>query len=254
MIDIHTHVLAGLDDGARALEESVSMLRIAAECGTTDLVATPHANLEFRYDPALIDAKIAELDTASGGIVRLHRGCDFHLSFDNIQDALANPAKYAINGRRYLLVEFPDLLIAKSTAEVFARLGEAGLTPVITHPERNFLLHSRLDELALWVEQGVLVQVTAQSFLGRFGPEAREISRELMRRGLVHFVASDAHDAEDRAPRLDQAYQHVARRYGSGRAEALFQVNPRAAIEGAPLPEQPRPEPPSARKWSRLWR
>lgn len=254
MIDIHTHVLPGLDDGSHSLEESLVMLRIAAEAGTTDLVASPHANLEYRFDAARVGEKLAELRAAGDGAVRLHSGCDFHFYFDNIQDALAHPAKYAINGKSYLLVEFPDLLVPRGTSEVFARLRQAGLTPIVTHPERNILLHSRLGELEQWVREGALVQVTAQSFFGRFGGEAKAVARDLMDRGLVHFVASDAHDAEDRAPRLDDAYDFVARRYGGDRAELLFQLNPRAVIEGEPLGPQPEPAAPRRPWWRTLFR
>jgi protein-tyrosine phosphatase len=247
MIDIHSHVLPDLDDGAKSLDEAVEMLRIAERAGTTDLVATPHANLEFRFQPEAISRKIAALQAAAGLSVRLHRGCDFHLYFDNIQDALANPSKYTINGKSYLLVEFPDLLIAKTTPEVFARLREAGMVPIITHPERNFLLHHRLDDLQSWIELGCLVQVTAQSLLGRFGREARCVGQQLMKRGMVHFIASDAHDAGDRTPRLGEAYRYVAKYFGEETAQALFVTNPRAVLSGDALPEQPAPAPP--RKW-----
>jgi protein-tyrosine phosphatase len=253
MIDIHSHVLAGLDDGARSFEESVAMIRIAAETGTTDLVASPHANLDFQFNPERVEERLAELQQTSGAL-RLHCGCDFHLYFDNIHDALAHPSKYTINHKRYLLVEFPDLLIAKSTPEVFAQLLDSGMTPVITHPERNFLLHKRMEEMESWIESGCLVQVTAQSLLGRFGADARNVARQLMKRGLVHFIASDAHDAEDRTPRLDLAYKHVAGRYGRERAELLFVTNPLAVIEGEPLPEQPAPEADTGRKWFQFWR
>ena len=253
MIDIHSHVLPGLDDGARCLEQSVAMIRIAAQTGTTDLVASPHANLDFQFDPERVEELLAQLRQASEG-VRLHQGCDFHLYFDNIQDALANPAKYTINHKRYLLVEFPDVLIAKSTPEVFAQLLQSGMTPIITHPERNYLLHKRMAELETWIESGVLVQVTAQSLLGRFGTEARAVARELMKRGMVHFIASDAHDDQDRTPRLDLAYDHVAGRYGRERAELLFVANPKAVIEGEPLPEQPPAPADTGRKWFKFWR
>lgn len=253
MIDIHSHVLPGLDDGARTLEQAIEMLRIAARSGTTDIVASPHANIEFPFDPNLVAEKIAELQAAAGTDVRIHRGCDFHLYFDNIQDALANPARYTINGKCYLLVEFPDVLIARSTPEVFARLDAAGIVPIITHPERNFLLHTRIEELKKWVDNGCLLQVTGQSLLGRFGPEARNFARQLMRRGLVHFVASDAHDDRDRTPRLDEAYAYVADRFGEERAEALFVANPGAVLAGEALPEQPEPEPVSERKWYKFW-
>ncbi len=253
MVDLHSHILSGLDDGAKTLAESVEMIRIAAQAGTTDLVATPHASFEFTFDPRRTEEKLAELAAASGAAVRLYYGCDFHLSFGNIQDALANPSKYAINHKNYLLVEFSDVVIIKSIQEVFSRLRDSGLTPIITHPERNFLLQRDPGRLRAWVDNGCLIQVTAQSLLGRFGPEARNFCGELMKRGLVHFVASDAHDPQERTPRLDQAYEHIAQRFGDARAQRLFVANPGAVLYGDPLPEEPTPEPAASRWWGRLW-
>jgi len=167
VVDIHSHILPGLDDGPKTLEDAVAMLKIAAESGTTDIVATPHANARFTFDPERIDRKIAELQGASGPVPRIHPGCDFHLTFENIQDALAHPSKYTINHKRYLLVEFSDVLIPNATQEIFDRFQAAGLVPVVTHPERNVVLQNRIDQLGSWVENGALVQVTAQSLLGR---------------------------------------------------------------------------------------
>ena len=254
MVDLHSHILPGLDDGPQTLEECVAMVRIAAQAGTTDIVATPHANPEFPFDPDLVDQKIAELAGACGPILRIHRGCDFHLSYDNIQEALSNPARYTINRRNYLLVEFSDLLIAKTMDDIFFRMRQAGITPIITHPERNWLLQRRVEQLRSWVESGCGIQVTAQSFFGRFGAEARGFSRELMRRGLVHFIASDAHDCEDRPPRLDQVYQHIAKKFGPARAQRLLVANPRAVLNGDSLDPEPEPEPAQPRRWYQFWR
>ncbi len=253
MIDIHAHILPGMDDGPQTLEESLAMLEMAEASGTTDIVATPHANLEYTFDPEAVERKMAELRRAASGRIRIHRGCDFHLTYDNVQDALAAPAKYTVNGKKFLLVELSELLIAKSTDEIFARMQGVGITPVITHPERNVLLHQRLAQLERWVAGGCLVQITAQSLLGKFGKAARDYSEELLRRGLVHFVASDAHDARHRPPRLDQAFELVARKFGPRRAERLFVLNPGAVIAGVPL-EPDQPEEFRPRKWYQFWR
>jgi len=122
LVDIHSHVLYGLDDGARTLEDSLGMLRMAAESGTTDLVATPHANLNYKYEPLVIRERLREVEAGLNGALRLYTGCDFHLSYDNIQDAIVNPRKYTINQNRYLLVEFSELLIFRNTADIFGRL------------------------------------------------------------------------------------------------------------------------------------
>ncbi len=248
MIDIHCHILPGVDDGAKTLEESVAMVEIAAASGTTDIVATPHANPRYGFDPELNERKMAQLGRATDHLVRLHLGCDLHLSAMNIEDALANPAKYAINHRSYVLVEFSEFLILPSSREIFRRMQSAGMTPIITHPERNQLLASNPSQIQAWVEQECLIQVTAQSFLGRFGKRAKEVAEQLTSTGVVHFVASDAHDPQDRTPVLAEAYRHVAGAYGGDEAERLFVTNPKAALLGEPL-EWSEPEPRKKRKW-----
>lgn len=242
-----------MDDGARTLEDSLAMVRMAAEHGTTDLVATPHANPTYRFDPERIAERRAQIEAAAGLPLRLHTGCDFHLSFDNIQDALAHPAKYTIDHRNYLLVEFSDLLIFHNTAEIFERLSDAGMIPVITHPERNGLLRQRLERIEEWVENGARVQVTAQSVTGDFGRRARDFSRTLLDRGLVHVLASDAHDTEHRPPVLDTAYEWIARNYGEPLAGTLCITNPAAALAGDPM-ILPATVPAGSRKWYQVWR
>jgi protein-tyrosine phosphatase len=254
LIDIHSHVLYGMDDGARTLEDSLAMLRMAAEHGTTDLVATPHANPTYRFDPDQIARQIEELSAALDGAIRLYSGCDFHLSYENIQDAINHPQKYTIDHKCYLLVEFSDLLIFRNTADIFDRLIEAGMIPVITHPERNSLLRQRLVELAAWVEAGALVQVTAQSVIGDFGRQAKEFCQVLLDRGLVHFVASDAHDCKHRPPRLDQARAWLAEQRGEALSEGLCVANPRAALAGQPLQGFSTEVVSNSRKWYHFWR
>jgi protein-tyrosine phosphatase len=229
------------------------MIRMAAEHGTTDLVATPHANPEFAFEPDRVTERLHELLSASAGALRLHPGCDFHLSYENIQDAIEHPAKYTIAHKNYLLVEFSDLLIFHNTADILARLSDAGLIAVITHPERNSLLRQRADQIAEWVEGGACVQLTAQSLTGDFGRKAQDFCRVVLERGLVHFAASDAHDCERRPPRLDQAHHWLTEHYGPNAAELLCAANPGAALEGQPV-EPFRPgETLRPRKW-RFWR
>src|SRR5713101_4688037 len=103
------------------------MLRMAAASGTTDLVATPHANLTYKYEPLVISERLREVEADLDGTRSLYTGCDFHLSYDNIQYAITNPRKYTINLIRYLLVEFSELLIFRNTADIFGRLQEAGM-------------------------------------------------------------------------------------------------------------------------------
>src|SRR5262249_43331743 len=122
MIDIHSHILLGLDDGSESLEESVAMLRQAVAAGTTDIVATPHANQEYFFDQRLVEQKIGEVQAVVGDALRIHYGCDFHMTLENIEDALRDLERYSINHRGYLLVEFFDFLILKTTEETFGRM------------------------------------------------------------------------------------------------------------------------------------
>jgi protein-tyrosine phosphatase len=254
LIDIHSHVLFGLDDGARTLEDSLAMVRMAAEHGTTDLVATPHANLQYRFEPEKIAERMAPVREAVGGALRLYTGCDFHLNYENIQDAIDHPRKYTINQQTYLLVEFSELLIFKNTDEIFARLGDAGMTPVITHPERNGLLRQRAELIAKWVAEGARVQLTAQSLTGGFGRRAQDFSRELLDRRLVHVVASDGHDCERRPPVMDQAHTWLRKQFGDALAEALCITNPGAALSGEAMRLPDAEAESSVRKWYEFWR
>jgi protein-tyrosine phosphatase len=232
LIDIHSHVLYGVDDGAKTLEDSLAMLRMAAEHGTTDIVCTPHASPQYAFQPDVNTERLAELQAAVGDTIRIHRGCDFHLTFDNIRDAIAHPDKYTIDGKRYLMVEFSDLLIFHNTADIFDELQAAGMTPVITHPERNGLLRQRIDVMAEWVAAGARIQVTAQSLSGRFGKRAEAFSLELLNRGLVHVVASDGHDLEHRPPVMDEAYAWLTEHYSEALAKHVCITNPGAALTG----------------------
>jgi protein-tyrosine phosphatase len=253
MVDIHSHILPGLDDGSESLEESLAMLKIAVAGGTTDIVATPHANSEFTFQPEVISHKLAELSAAAGNTIRIYTGCDFHLQYENIQDALEHPTKYTINHKNYLLVEFSDLMIFNTTGDIFYQLRSAGMIPVITHPERNWLLQKRFEAISEWVGEGACLQITAQSFLGRFGKSAREYADKLMKAGLVHFVASDAHGTRDRNPDMHEAFEYVTGKYGARRAEQLFVLNPRATLEGEALPDPGPGDAAPRRKWYRFW-
>ena len=169
MIDIHHHLLYGLDDGAKDFETSLKMAEIAIDDGITHVVCTPHANSDYTFRPEENAALLAELQQKIGDRLTLGLGCDFHLSFDNIEDALAHPTKYTVNGKRYLLVEFPDFGIPQNISASFYEMAVAGIVPILTHPERNLTLMQKPEKLAKWLRMDCLVQVTAGSLVGGFG-------------------------------------------------------------------------------------
>ena len=239
MIDIHCHPLPGVDDGARSFEVAVEMCRIAAEDGMTHLVATPHSNYSYTFDPDLNRQLLAELQEKVGEKPKLLLGCDFHLSYDNIQICVQNSKDFTINQTSYLLVELPDQFIPEHLSRVYYDIQVAGLHPIITHPERNPLLQRKPELLEQWVSMGCLVQVTAQSYTGGFGSQARKFAEMLLDTGSMHFFASDAHDTKRRPPLLSACHRKVAKAKGVEIADLLLKDNPEAVINGRPLPPQP---------------
>ena len=239
MIDIHCHPLPGVDDGASSFEVAVEMCRLAAEDGTTHLVATPHNNYVYAFDPILNRQLLADLQKRVGEKPALLLGCDFHLSYDNIQICAQRSKDFTINQTSYLLVELPDQFIPDHLSRVYYDIQVAGLKPIITHPERNALLQRKPELLETWVSNGCLVQVTAQSYTGGFGTRTRKLAERLLDSGLVHFFASDAHDVKRRPPLLSACYQKVEQAKGTEVADLLLQKNPEAVINGLPLPPQP---------------
>jgi protein-tyrosine phosphatase len=254
MVDVHSHIIWGVDDGPGTIEESLAMLQAADAGGTTDIVATPHANPRYSFDRALSQQRIQALTEATSGRPKIHLGCEFHFSFDNIDRLMEALPTYTINAKQYLLVECPDFQIGAYTETVLQRLLDSGIVPIVAHPERNPILREKLSRVESWVELGCLVQLTALSITGGFGGSAKTASMRLIERGLAHIVASDAHDPINRHPVLREAHQAVSSRLGEDVAELLLVDNPRAVVEGAPVPggkqsywEQPAP-------WYQFWK
>lgn len=242
MIDIHHHLLYGLDDGAADLETSLKMVEMAIDDGITHVVCTPHANSEYDFSPEENAARLARLREKLGDRLTLGLGCDFHLSYENIKDALAHPGKYSINGKQYLLVEFPDFGIPQNISESFYEMSVAGIVPIITHPERNLTLMQKPEKIADWIRLGCLVQVTAGSVIGRFGKGPQRIARQLLDQRWVHVIATDAHNVTSRPPVMSTSRKYISGEYGQEEAARLYVENPRAIFLGEPLATQPAPE------------
>jgi protein-tyrosine phosphatase len=217
---------------------------MASADGITHIAATPHSSANWNFDPEIIASRLTSLreSLVNESIpLTLASGCDFHLSYENVQDALAHPRKYTINATEYLLVELPDFGLSPNLTETFYELRLAGMVPILTHPERNPTLQRDLSRLADWVRNGMLVQITTSSVLGRMGKTAQRVSHQLLANRWVHFLATDAHNLESRPPRMREARDVVAKKYGSSYAELLSLHNPLAVFEGRILPEQPTP-------------
>jgi len=257
MIDLHIHLLPGLDDGPATLDESVQMCRICAEEGIRTVVATPHIVREVyenRREGILSSvAALARALPGHGLSLQVLPGADVRLDYD-LLDRLDRGELLTINdGQRFLLLEFPDALHAQDYTRVIAGLKKRGVTPILSHPERN--LHFQENPAALYdlVYSDVLLQLTARSLLGGFGREIQRFSVRLLEHRLVHLLASDAHGPAGRGPGLRDALRRASELLGEEEALGLVEGNPARILQGR-LPAVPTPVPwkKARRPWWRL--
>ena len=241
VVDIHSHILPEVDDGPKTMDVCVAMCRAAAADGITHMVATPHANDRYAYDREYSVELVKHLQALVGDALKIGLGCDFHLSYDNLQDAFAHPARYAIEGTRYLLVEFSNYSIPKQTMDSLLKLGDCGLTPIVTHPERNPILRENLPRVFEWAQQGCVIQMTGSALTGAWGERTRRAAQWLLEHRAAHVLATDAHDMTNRPPVLSSARDAAAAICGEEVAQALVEFNPRAIVANQPLPYFPEP-------------
>jgi protein-tyrosine phosphatase len=237
MIDIHSHIMPEIDDGARTIEEAVEMARIAAEDGIEQMVSTPHMfnGLSENPEPSEILRRVAALNDALERVgesrIKILPGNEVHVSHEIAEQAKNNRVT-RINQRNYMLVEFPQLMVPVGADELFYKLQLYGVRPILVHPERNSQIQSRPSLVGRFVQRGVLIQVTAMSVTGEFGPAAKTCADTLLRHDYVHFLATDAHRANRRPPILSKGRDAAAAIIGAERARALVEDNPRAVVNG----------------------
>ncbi|MBU4264338.1 MAG: phosphotransferase [Proteobacteria bacterium] len=232
MIDIHCHILPGIDDGARDGKEALRMARVAADDGVSHIVATPHLR-ETLHPGGFLEKCVAHLNCI------LHeKNVPVEVLCGAEAYALLAPEKlkdYTINHTRYILIEFPYTHIPSNAGDILFNLSLHGLTPIITHPERIPSVIRNPDALLSLLSGDVHVQITAGSLTGGFGSEARECARYLLQKGAVRFIASDAHSADFRRPVLSKALRVAEKIVGKEKARMLVEDNPLAVISGKPL-------------------
>lgn len=233
MVDLQAHVLPGADRGAADEQEALAMCRYAAEHGTRELVAAPKTDLSEPWDMEAADAALASLQTRLGDEIHLHRGCEVKLSEQNEKEVLADPGRFSINGRRYLLIDIGSEQLQRGGLTQFVdKLQELGSSPVIATPERKSRLRGSSGRLGHWVRRGAFVQVCGGSLTGLFGEKAQAAAIGLIDANLAHFVASDAHDLRNRTPDLLEVWDYIVYRWGESKAQELLIDNPWAALWG----------------------
>ncbi len=235
MVDLHAHLLPGVDDGAATPEEAAAMCRCAASDGITTIVATPHQRHELYPDTdrATLEARLETVRAVAPNGLDLALGAEIRVDSDLLAevDALPGGSLLPLAGSHYLLLDLPLTPVGPDPRALVHELTVAGWRPVLAHPERIWWLAADPAGIAGLVERGALVQLTAMSVTGGFGPRPKECSSFLLDADLVHFVASDAHDPVARPPVLSEAFRAVADGWGEERARRLTEDNPRAVLD-----------------------
>jgi protein-tyrosine phosphatase len=259
--DLHCHILPAWDDGPKTLEIVLAMLERARQSGIETIIATPHVGRAFKgveHDASLIPGGVeklqAELDSRGIG-VKILPGAEILLgSVDLLGDKGISENWTVANNRKYALVESPYRSWPDFGNNLLYELMRRGVRPIIAHPERYMDVQKDITKIEAAVTQGALLQITAGSILGQNGKEMLVCCQRLLDAGWVHIVASDAHNVDHAWP--GEAIETVTKRIGAPRARQIFETNPRAIIEGKPIPTQiaPAKVEPSGSFFSRLMR
>ncbi len=231
MIDIHAHILPGMDDGAEDLLDTLEMARIAVENGISTMVATPHCNIpgvyDNYYDSRFRDnyERVCNALDAEGIPLQLLCGMEVFATPD-LPQMLAEGKLLTINGGRYLLVEFPFEEDLDYVEQILEGVLDAGLLPVIAHAERYACIQDNIFALEKWRERGVMIQVNKGSLIGRFGKYSHHTAHAMMRRKMVDVIASDCHRPYRRTPEMTEVYRALEKQYSREYLEKLFHENP----------------------------
>jgi protein-tyrosine phosphatase len=242
MIDLHCHILPGVDDGPRSLAEAVAICRLAAEDGCEGMIATPHQRRGewWNSDRAQLAALADQLQDEVNPGFRVYLGGEIHVDSGVLAEIEKPPAEGGVlplAGSRYLLIEFDSNGTATEAIHLVHELVVAGWRPILAHPEFIPWLAPDPELVARLVALGALTQVTAMSVTGDFGRRPQADTWALLDAGLVHFIASDSHNTRRRPPGLRRACDLIASRWGEPMARRLAADNPRAVVENRPLPE-----------------
>ena len=242
-VDLHSHLLPGIDDGAETVDEAAEMCRRAAADGAVAIVATPHLRHArfWNGELAALQDLHAELRERAGDVLEIHLGGEIAVHFDSVEEIYEMPDGElpSLAGSRYVLLELDWHGLGPDVSELVHEVRVRELFPIIAHPERVAWLAKNRPLLESLVERGAALQLTAMSLTGELGGAMRDLSDDLIDAGLIHFVASDAHDLEIRPPGLQAAFARTRDVHGAAVAERLFATNPRAVLEDRPLPDIP---------------
>ena len=243
MIDIHHHCLPGVDDGPSEWDEAVAMCRMAADEGIETIVCTPHV-LRGRWKSfpiSELETRVALLQEKAGDTPRLILGSEYFFAHDVADVLAAGNAIVPLAGSRYVLMELASNNVPPLIEQPLYRMQLGGWIPVIAHPERNIVFQVRPELLAELIAHGARFQVTAGSLTGDFGSKAQRCAESWVASGLIHFMATDAHNTGKRPPKVQAAIARLRSLAGNRVADALTRGNPLAVVENRGLEYEPEP-------------
>lgn len=251
MIDLHCHILPGLDDGPGSMEEALEMCRLSYQDGVRTIVATPHIlNGVYSNPPEKILEGVRAINSLlttpsheeSSLRITILPGADVHFTEGLLRDLEEGRILTVADGGRFIFIEFPFQGIPFNAEEILFRLLSHGITPIITHPERNLDISKNPKRYYEMIRMGCLGQVTAMSLTGEFGREVREMAERLLKSRWIHFIASDAHSPHRRPPLLSRGLKRAEKILGREEAFRMVTEYPQAILEGK-RPEVAEPLP-----------
>lgn len=233
MFDMHIHIIPDIDDGSKDIETSKTMLKIAAENGTTHIVATPHV-IEGDWLPSweLITTGCEELRQWArelGLNLEIYPGGEIAMNMD-ILEIIKGPGPYCINGGRYLLVELPAAEVPDFADDFFFSLQARGITPIIAHPERHPVIARNPQRLADWINKGILTQLNCTSLIGKMGERTMKTAELLVANNMIYFLGSDAHGIRNRNPSLTQGIIKLKALVGEEKTKQITCGNPQTIL------------------------
>jgi len=233
MVDIHSHILPGVDDGPESMEESIQMLINSVESGVDTVVATSHLLPgEYMKPTSLINQLTQELQENAKQeniLIKIVKGRECYLT-PEIYDYEKDPKNLSINNKKYLLTEMPFGEIPDYVNEMIFELQVKGIVPIIAHVERYFDVISNPNRILELIHSGCIIQVNAGSFFGKYGQKAKATAKILMEHKMIHVIASDMHSSNSLT--LGEAFTEIENMVGKEEATKLFEVRPRAIVEG----------------------
>ena len=240
MIDIHSHVLPGLDDGSKDMYETVEMLTMAAESGVTDMIATPHCNIQGTFENYYNNHYIQTFREVQKAIneleipIRLYPGAEVFVTED-LPELMSGGKILTLNGGHYMLLEFAFDDTLEFANDMLEKVSAMGIRPVIAHPERYVFLQQRSRTAYEWCEKGYVLQCNKGSFTGRFGKRCAVVAYEMLGQNLVSVIASDAHSSSRRTPVLMDTYEELLGGFATDYLDILFEENPRRILQDKPV-------------------